>query len=169
MSARARHDRESCTRSKQIGAKRIYIQNSFKLLYCVEPIFDHEKLDVYGLQLQFVAWTADFLIEASQTPVPHQRELLDQLDRACLSILLNTAEGNGKRQGLQRAKFFGDARGSALECAACLDASVAKRIAKSDRIHSGKQLLIRIVAMLTRLVERFDPDEFRVRQDESNA
>jgi four helix bundle protein len=124
----------------------------------VEPIFDHEKLDVYGLQLQFVAWTADFLIEASQTPVPHQRELLDQLDRACLSILLNTAEGNGKRQGLQRAKFFGDARGS-----------VAKRIAKSDRIHSGKQLLIRIVAMLTRLVERFDPDEFRVRQDESNA
>ena len=40
----------------------------------------------------------------------------------------------------------------------CLDASVAKRIAKSDRIHSGKQLLIRIVAMLTRLVERFDPD-----------
>ena len=85
----------------------------------MEPIFDHEKLDVYGLQLQFVAWTADFLFEASQSPVPHRRELLDQLDRAYLSILLNTAEGNGKRQGLQRAKFFGDARGSALECAAC--------------------------------------------------
>ena len=91
----------------------------------------------------------DFLIEAPQSPVPHRRELLDQLDRACLSILLNTAEGNGKRQGPQRAKFFGDARGSALECAAGLDASLAKRIAKSDRIHSGKQLLIRIVAMLT--------------------
>ena len=71
-------------------------------------MFNHEKLDVYGLQLQFVAWAADFLIEASQSPVPHRRELLDQLDRACLSILLNTAEGNGKRQGVQRAKFFGD-------------------------------------------------------------
>ena len=114
----------------------------------MEAIFDHEKLDVYGLQLQFVAWTADFLIEASQSPVAHRRELLSQLDRACLSILLNSAEGNGKRHGLQRAKFFDDARGSALECAACLDASVAKRIAKSDRIHFGKQLLIRIVAML---------------------
>jgi hypothetical protein len=56
----------------------------------MEPIFDHEKLDVYGLRLQFVAWTADFLIEASQSPVPHRGELLDQLDRA-LSILLNTA------------------------------------------------------------------------------
>ena len=135
----------------------------------METIFDHEKLDVYGLELQFVAWTADFLIEASQSPVPHRRELLDQLDRACLSILLNTAEGNGKRQGLQRARFFDDARASALECAACLDASIAKRIAKCGRIHSGKELLLRIVAMLTRLVERFDPDEFRLLKDEPNG
>jgi four helix bundle protein len=132
---------------------------------CMEPTFDHEKLDVYGLELQFVAWTTDFLTEASQSPVSHQRELLDQLDRACLSILLNTAEGNGKRQGLQRAKFFDDARGSALECAACLDASVAKRITMPDRIHSGKELLLRIVSILTRLVERFDPEKFRVRED----
>jgi hypothetical protein len=62
----------------------------------MEPIFDHEKLDVYGLQLQFVAWTADFLFEASQSPVPHRRELLDQLDRACLSILLNYRRGKWK-------------------------------------------------------------------------
>jgi hypothetical protein len=56
-----------------------------------------------------------------------------------------------------------------LECAACLDASVAKRITKSDRICPGKELLARIVAMLTRLVERFDPDEFRVREDGING
>ena len=31
----------------------------------MEPIFDYEKLDVYGLQLQFVAWTADFLINVN--------------------------------------------------------------------------------------------------------
>jgi four helix bundle protein len=134
----------------------------------MEPIFDHEKLDVYGLELEFIAWTTDFLEEASQSPVSHRRELFDQLDRACLSVLLNTAEGNGKRQGLQRARFFDDARGSALESAACLDASVAKRMAKNDRIRRGKELLVRIVAMLTRLVERFDPDEFRARKDGSN-
>ena len=56
-----------------------------------------------------------------------------------------------------------------LECAACLDASVAKRITKSDRILPGKELLARIVAMLTRLVERFDPDEFRIREDGING
>jgi four helix bundle protein len=134
----------------------------------MEPIFDHEKLDVYGLELEFIAWTADFLEEASQSLVSHRRELCDQLDRACLSVLLNTAEGNGKRQGLQRARFFDDARASAMESAACLDASVAKRIAKNDRIRWGKELLVRIVSMLTRLVERFDPDEFRVRKDGSD-
>jgi hypothetical protein len=32
--------------------------------------------------------------------------------------------GDGRDR--QRAKFFDDARGSAIECAACLDASVAK-------------------------------------------
>jgi hypothetical protein len=31
------------------------------------------------------------------------RELREQLDRASLSALLNTAEGNGRRQGRQRA------------------------------------------------------------------
>jgi hypothetical protein len=35
----------------------------------MEPIFDHEKLDVYGLELQFVSWTTDFLEEVSQSPV----------------------------------------------------------------------------------------------------
>jgi hypothetical protein len=52
-----------------------------------------------------------------------------------------------------------------LECAACLDASVAKRVATSDRVQPGKETLVRVVAMLTRLVERFDPDEFRIRED----
>ena len=93
--------------------------------------------------------------------------MISLIEPAC-PILFNTAEGNGKRRGLQRAKFSDDARGSALECADCLDASIAKRIAKSDRIHCGKELLLRIVAMLARLVERFDPDEFRVREDEPN-
>jgi hypothetical protein len=65
----------------------------------MEPIFDHDKLDVYALELQFVTWTTDFLEEVSQSPVSRRRELVDQLDRASISVLLNTAEGNGKRQG----------------------------------------------------------------------
>jgi four helix bundle protein len=130
-------------------------------------MFDHEKLDVYQLELKFLAWATEFLVELADKPSPvNKRELSDQLDRASLSALLNTAEGNGRRQGKQRAKFFDDARGSAFECAACLDASVAKKLSNSERIRSGKDLLERIVAMLSKLVERFDPDFYRVRQGE---
>src|SRR5260370_27562458 len=71
------------------------------------------------------------------------------------------------RNGRQRAKFFDDSRGSAIECAACLDASVAKRFVSKDRIRPGKEMLSRIVAMLTRLVDRFDTDEIRLRADSS--
>jgi four helix bundle protein len=93
------------------------------------------------------------------------REVCDQLDRASLSALLNTAEGNGKRQGKQRAKFFDDARGSAVECAACLDALVARKLATIERVIEGKRLLFRTVGMLTKLVERFD--SYRAREDET--
>jgi four helix bundle protein len=125
--------------------------------------FDHEKLDVYQLELKFLTWVTQFLADLSGPLSTPTRELREQLDRASLSVLLNTAEGNGRRQGRQRAKFFDDARGSAIECAACLDASVAKGFALLERIQPGKEMLVRIVAMLTKLVERFDPYQYRVR------
>ena len=118
--------------------------------------FDHEKLDVYKAELEFVTWAAELLAKASGKRGLRVAEVCDQLDRASLSALLNTAEGNGKRQRPARAKFFDDARGSATECAACLDALVAKEACGAERIRPGKQILIRIVSMLSRLVAKFE-------------
>lgn len=123
---------------------------------------DHEKLDVYQIELQFVAWATDLTAELFDLPEAKTRpiaEAFDHLDRAALSSLFNTAEGNGRRQMKQRAKFFDDARGSATECAACLDALVSKRACSGQRIESGKAMLIRIVSMLSKLVDRFSPPE----------
>jgi four helix bundle protein len=123
-----------------------------------EPLFDHEKLDVYRVELAFLAWVTTLLEGVKSSSSGQSGEIRDQLDRASLSALLNTAEGNGKRQGRQRAKAFDDARGSAVECAACLDALVAKGLAAPLRIVEGKQLLLRVVAMLCKMIRRFDPD-----------
>ena len=121
--------------------------------------FDHEKLDGYRLQLQFVAWASDLFDELRELKHRRIAETLDQLDRASLSVLLNIAEGNGRRALQQRARFFDDARGSATECAACLDALVAKRAADAERTLEGKTLLLRVVSILSKLVERFStPD-----------
>src|SRR5438034_707220 len=119
-------------------------------------MFDHEKLDVYQLELQFIAWVTPLLDEVKNSGKPRIAEVSDHLDRASLSALLNTAEGNGKRQRQVRAKFFDDARGSATECAGCLDALVAKGVCRPARIEEGKALLIRIVSILTKLIDRFD-------------
>lgn len=67
-----------------------------------------------------------------------------------LSVPLNIAEGNCKYTEADRCRLFDIARGSALECAACLDVLVAKKhIKEAD---SGKALLLGIVAMLVGLI-----------------
>ena len=121
-----------------------------------KAIFDHEKLEVYQLEVEFIKWVTVLLKEIRTQQLPLLREACDQLDRGSLSALLNTAEGNGRRATKQRARFFDDARGSATECAACLDALVAKDACSNERIAEGKGLLARIVSMLTKLVARFE-------------
>jgi four helix bundle protein len=123
----------------------------------VRTYFDHEKLDVYQLELRFVTWVTGLLAKIKQRP-PNARipEVSDQLDRASLSLLLNTAEGNGRRQRQTRARFFDDARGSVTECAACLDALVAKAACTKEQVEEGKEMLLRIASMLTKLISLFD-------------
>jgi four helix bundle protein len=127
-------------------------------------LFDHEKLDVYQLELAFIGWVTSLLDELKAEKAGRVAEVCDHLDRASLSSLFNTAEGNGKRQRATRAKFFDDARGSATECAACLDALVAKRACTPERVLEGKQMLVRVVGMLTKLVTMFS-DEQQLREE----
>jgi four helix bundle protein len=115
------------------------------------------------MQLRFISWVTPLIEEAKTTSAGKTREVCDQLDRASLSSLLNTAEGNGKRRGQARAKFFDDARGSATECAACLDALVA--VCTPSRILEGKRMLLQVVSMLCGLIERFDGNACRCGED----
>jgi len=129
--------------------------------------FDHDKLDVYQLELRFIEWVTGLLAKIKQRPTDARiAEVSDQLDRASLSSLLNTAEGNGRRQRQTRAKFFDDARGSVTECAACLDALVAKSACTKQEIEEGKEMLPRIASILTKLVALFDSSSSsRVREE----
>lgn len=110
-------------------------------------MFDHEKLDVYQASIRFVIWA-----NAINESVPVKHSVRNQLDRASTSIPLNIAEGNGKYTSADRCRYFDVARGSALEAAACLDVLVAKKLAETDDIEFGKQLLKEIVSMLVGLI-----------------
>ena len=108
---------------------------------------DHEKLEVYQASLEFITWTLALLDR-----LPASASVRNQLDRASTSVPLNIAEGNGKFTSPDRCRFFDNARGSALESAACLDVLVAKRFFGTAEIEPGKTMLVRIVSMLFGLI-----------------
>lgn len=111
--------------------------------------FDHEKLTVYQKSIEFVAFVAA-LLPRLQSPFGNIR---DQLLRSSQSIVLNIAEGNGKRSPADRRRFFEIARGSAMESAATLDVLVAVGAFPLDETAPGKELLFPIVKMLSKMTE----------------
>jgi len=128
-------------------------------------MFDHEKLEVYQLELQFITWATKPMAEVMASGAARVADTCDHLDRASASALFNTAEGNGKRQRQVRVRYFDDARGSVMECASCLDALVAKGATTHEGILEGKEMLVREYSMLTKLVQRSSDDE-SVHEDE---
>ena len=88
-------------------------------------MFDHEKLDAY---------------------------VLKHIDEASTSVALNIAEGNGKRSIADRVRYLEIARGSALECAACLGVLVVRKLLDSSIARRGKETLVRVVSTITKLI-----------------
>jgi four helix bundle protein len=82
----------------------------------------------------------------------------DQLDRASTSVPLNIAEGNAKYTTPDRCRYLDTARGSALECAACLDVLVAKGKCTTEEIQKGKEILNETVSLLVGLIKSISPD-----------
>jgi four helix bundle protein len=115
-----------------------------------DPIFDHDRLDVYRLSIKYVA--RSFVLAKDLSGV--HRHARDQWLRAAQSIPLNIAEGNGKRSLKDRNRFFDIARGSALECASIQDVLAVCDGIDAESHRDGKQQLKRLVSMLTKLIAR---------------
>jgi four helix bundle protein len=127
----------------------------------VKAYFDHERLDVYQESIAFCGWVGDFLNEITAKAAAR-----DQIDRASTSLPLNIAEGNGKLSTTDRARFLEIARGSALECAACLDVLAVRKFVSAERIIPAKEQLVRIVNMLMGMLKRFSGRAEFLREDE---
>jgi four helix bundle protein len=117
-----------------------------------EHFFDHDRLDVYRLSIEYVANAFD----SPRSLEGLHRHARDQWLRAAQSIPLNIAEGNGKLSWKDRARFLDIARGSALECAAIQDVLIVSGGMIRETDHELKSKLVRIVAMLTRMAMKFD-------------
>jgi len=107
----------------------------------------HERLDVYRVSIELVAYTLKVIDE---TPRGHS-DFVSQLKRAISSIPFNIAEGAGKTGQNDKKRFYGIARGSATESAAIYDVLYVADLITEEQLNIAKGLLGRIIAMLTKL------------------
>jgi four helix bundle protein len=109
---------------------------------------DPDRLDVYRVAREFDAFASRLL------PRRGCASLCDQLERASSSIVLNIAEGCGRFARPEKAHFYLIARGSAMECAGAFDVALSRGLVSVAAHRHGRGMLVRVVQMLTRLVQR---------------
>jgi four helix bundle protein len=80
-----------------------------------------------------------------------EQYLADQLKRAMASVILNIAEGNGRRGTKERRYFFSVARASAAEVSAALDVAEAFGLIASDQSIEMHDNLLQIIKILYKL------------------
>jgi four helix bundle protein len=110
---------------------------------------DHEKLDVYQASIDLVV-----LIDEIIENLPRGRGYLaDQFQRAALSVPLNIAEGAGEYSSSEKSRFYRMAKRSATECAGIFDVCFRLQLIEKELHQKGRELLLRIVAMLTKMAK----------------
>jgi hypothetical protein len=112
-----------------------------------EPIFGHEKLDVYRLSIEYVA--------ASYGNSRHLPEWIGMRGTNGFGrrnrFHGTSPKGTASRVSQSRTGLFEIVRGSALECAAIHDILLAFAVVDEESNRQGKSDLRRIVSMQKRL------------------
>lgn len=114
--------------------------------------FMFEKLEVYQKALEF----ADDITVATETFPGKYRFLVDQLNRAALSIATNVAEGNGRFTKPDRRSFFIIARASAQECIPLLEIARRRGLVPDSTILGFRERLEVIARMISGLIKGLD-------------
>jgi len=110
------------------------------------PNFD--KLDTYKLAVEYVALTRPLVLRLRKEDL----FMADQLHRAVLSIVCNTAEGAGEFSPGEKRKFYRYALRSATETIGILDAAHAIGSTRGAEYELARETGSKIVGKLTRLI-----------------
>jgi four helix bundle protein len=117
--------------------------------------FAFEKLLVYQKAVDF----ADAVCQHTEQFPRGYGFLVDQLNRAALSISANIAEGNGRFTKPDRKNLFGIARGSVQECVPLLELARRRELLSEDKQVTFKAQLEEIARMLSGLIKGLENRE----------
>jgi four helix bundle protein len=114
--------------------------------------FIFEKLIVYQKSVDF----ADGVFQQTENFSRGYVFLVDQLNRAAVSIAANIAEGNGRFTKPDRRHFFGIARGSVQECVPLLELAMRRKLINENVHVALKARLEEIARMISGLINSLD-------------
>lgn len=114
--------------------------------------FLFEKLEVYQKAVNL----AESISKLTDTFPKGNYYLIDQLNRAALSIATNLAEGNGRWHANDRKQFFYIARGSAQECVPILAVCKRRNLIEQARHDSLCAEIDVVIKMIYGLVKGMD-------------
>ena len=109
-----------------------------------------EKLDVYNKAVDFYCKISNLTKQFAKG----NYHIVDQCNRAALSISLNIAEGNGRYHLKDRQAFFRIARGSAFECVPILEICKRQNLIDESICQSLLRELETISKMLSGLINK---------------
>lgn len=128
------------------------VQEFRKILNKFKMTFMFEKLVVYQKAVDY----AEGIAELTETFPKGNYYLVDQLNRASLSISTNIAEGNGRWHKKERKEFFWIARGSTQECVPILEICKRKRLVDPEKHLKLKENIESIAKMISGLIKGLD-------------
>lgn len=118
--------------------------------------FDFEKLKVYQLALDF----ADFAFNTcKKIALDYRSSIVDQLQRAVVSIANNIAEGSGKISYREKIKYFTYALDSAKECIPPLSIAWRQKQLIDEEHEKGREYCDSICKMLVKLIQYVENKE----------
>jgi len=119
--------------------------------------FAFEKVLVYQKAVDF----ADAVCKQTEEFPRGHGFLVDQLNRAALSISANIAEGNGRFTTPDRRNFFGIARGSVQECVPLLELARRRLFRRVSILNDSQALTLSdLTRSRSRTQEPYTPGGF---------
>jgi len=107
----------------------------------------HERLKAY----QFAEELDGLVVSVCRRAPRGQGWLLDQVQRASGSVVLNLVEANG-RAGADRAQQLRVARGSAMEVDAALGLLARRGLVRPEERTKGRELAVAVVNLISGLI-----------------
>lgn len=110
----------------------------------------HKNLPVYrrSIELDKESYRLSMLL-----PVEEKYNLIQQIRRAALSVLLNIAEGSAKKSARERCRYYETARGSVVEIDTGLTAAVESSYLKEDQLKLITEYLNNSFGMLSAIIK----------------